>query len=326
MTIDYPMKRDPHDAAAGASGDSAGPQGDPSATPAGASSGPQGSGGAQGTGARKYDSGPIDVVALARGLDGARDAEPPPPLLKASQVGNVLKPGPPPLPLWVRILIGGALAAVCSVVGVRVYRAWMEHKAAEAAIAAAAAEKAAKEAKERAAIAKAAKEAKEAKEAEERAEAEKKAAAERDKARAAAEAIANANANAGNTKGHHHGSDKSSSSSRSHHGRGGAEVGNPPTTPVDTGPLPAFLTRDDILKGMQSIQSQVSACFAQYHVPGTALVGLSIASSGRVQKANVAGPLAGTPSGDCVAKAVRGTSFSRFSGKTMSVQYPIVLR
>lgn len=302
------MKRDPFDGP-GAGGDA--PAHSP---PPGPGGGPQG-GGAQGAGARKYDSGPIDVVALARGLDPGNEPTPPPPVLKASQLGQVLKPKPPPMPLWVRILLASAALAVCGVVGMRFYRSYQERKAAEAAAFAAAEAKAAKEAKERAAAVKAAKDAREAKEAAERAEAEKKAAAARAAALAAAEQAAATDPGA--SKGHH----RSSRSSRSSSSSAAAEP-----APASNEPLPANLTRDDILKGMQGIQPQVSSCFAQYHVPGTALVSMTISGSGRVSKANIVGPLAGTPTGDCVGKAVRGASFSRFSGKAMSVQYPIVLR
>jgi hypothetical protein len=56
------------------------------------------------------------------------------------------------------------------------------------------------------------------------------------------------------------------------------------------------------------------------------MVSLNIIPSGKVESANVVGALAGTPSGDCVAKAVRNATFGKFSGRAMSVQYPFVLR
>lgn len=89
--------------------------------------------------------------------------------------------------------------------------------------------------------------------------------------------------------------------------------------------LPDQLGRDDIKKGMTSVQSKAKACFQQYHVPGTALVAVVIGQSGKVQGADVKGVLAGTPTGDCVQKAVKGASFGRFKGSPMSVTYPFVL-
>jgi hypothetical protein len=301
------MKRDPYGGTAGAGGD---PAGDPPAPAPGG--GAQGSGGTQGPNAGGYDpGGPLDVVALARGLDDVKEADPPAPVLRRSQLHQVLKPRPAPLPLWIWILMAGAGLVLCGVVGMKLYRTQMERRAAETTAAAAVA-KAAKEAKARADAAKA------LKEAEERAEAERKAAAEREKAAAEAAALAAAAAANDPTKGN----DKSSRGSRSRsHSRGGEAE-----EPVDSGPVPPQLSREDILKGMQGIQPQVSACFAQYHVPGTALVGITIGSNGKVQKAKVAGPLAGTPTGDCITKAVKGATFGRFSAKAMSIQYPIVLR
>lgn len=90
--------------------------------------------------------------------------------------------------------------------------------------------------------------------------------------------------------------------------------------------LPEHLTRNDILTGVRSVQSRVAICYGQYHVPGTAMVNLNIAPTGKVESANVVGALAGTPSGDCVTKAARAATFARFSGPAMSVQYPFVLR
>ena len=68
------------------------------------------------------------------------------------------------------------------------------------------------------------------------------------------------------------------------------------------------------------------ACYQQYHVPGIAMVSVTIAKSGKVSSANVGGALAGTPTGDCVAKAVKTASFKQFKGAAMSIQYPFQLR
>jgi len=91
------------------------------------------------------------------------------------------------------------------------------------------------------------------------------------------------------------------------------------------GALPEHLTRNEIVAGMRTVQQRVSACFSQYHVPGTALVSLRIVPSGKVQSADVVGSLAHTPSGDCVARAARAASFAQFSGPAMSLQYPFAL-
>jgi predicted Zn finger-like uncharacterized protein len=89
--------------------------------------------------------------------------------------------------------------------------------------------------------------------------------------------------------------------------------------------LPDQLSRDDIKKGMGAAQSRAKTCFQQFHVPGTVLVNVIIGGSGKVQNAEVKSSFAGTPTGDCVAKAVKNASFGRFKGSPMSVTYPIVL-
>ena len=40
----------------------------------------------------------------------------------------------------------------------------------------------------------------------------------------------------------------------------------------------------------------------------------------------VRGPLAGTPEGDCVAKAVGSAQLPKFNGADMFIDYPFVLR
>lgn len=95
---------------------------------------------------------------------------------------------------------------------------------------------------------------------------------------------------------------------------------------ADDANLPDQLSRTDVLNGMRSVQSRVSACYQRYHVPGTAMVNLVIAKTGHVSEASVGGALANTPTGDCVSSAVKAARFSRFSGASMRVQYPFILR
>lgn len=89
--------------------------------------------------------------------------------------------------------------------------------------------------------------------------------------------------------------------------------------------LPAQLDRDAIKKGVSTSMRAAKACYQTYHVPGTALAALVIGGSGRVQSVATKGVLAGTPTGNCVAKALAQARFARFSGPAMKVTYPIVL-
>ena len=90
--------------------------------------------------------------------------------------------------------------------------------------------------------------------------------------------------------------------------------------------LPDQLSRDQIKAGMTSVSGKAVGCFQQFHVPGTALAKVNIAGSGRISSCDIMGVLSGTPTGDCVCKAVKSGSFGRFKGPAMSVTYPFMLR
>ncbi len=108
--------------------------------------------------------------------------------------------------------------------------------------------------------------------------------------------------------------------------RPAARAAAPAAAPADDPNLPDQLGRGDIVAGMNGIKGRVDGCSAQYHVPGTAMVSVVIGKNGRVSSASVQGALAGTPTGDCVARAVRGASFKKFKGSPMSINYPFILR
>ncbi|MBI5481336.1 MAG: zinc-ribbon domain-containing protein [Deltaproteobacteria bacterium] len=86
------------------------------------------------------------------------------------------------------------------------------------------------------------------------------------------------------------------------------------------------LEPSDIQKGMRGIKGRVQGCYDQYKVPGMVSVSVTIGSSGRVSSASVTGKFAGTPTGACVAGAVKGAKFDRFKGAALTITYPFVLR
>ena len=96
--------------------------------------------------------------------------------------------------------------------------------------------------------------------------------------------------------------------------------------PVPAQNLPAQLHSNEIQAAMRALGPQISACFAHFHVPGTVVVSGVIGGGGRMQSSRVAGAFANTPTGDCVARAVRKAAFPRFSGRPISVSYPFILR
>jgi hypothetical protein len=69
-----------------------------------------------------------------------------------------------------------------------------------------------------------------------------------------------------------------------------------------------------LVAGMNAVRPQVRACYERFHVPGTAMVNVAIAKSGRVSSAQVTGKFAGTPTGACVEAAVKTARFPPSDG------------
>ncbi len=101
-------------------------------------------------------------------------------------------------------------------------------------------------------------------------------------------------------------------------GGGGSNSAEP--APRTSGGLAETPARGDIIAAMGRVRSAVSACATGQH--GTVQVAVTFASSGRVTTANVGPPLAATPAGSCVARAVRSATVAPFSRPTFLVNYP----
>jgi hypothetical protein len=74
---------------------------------------------------------------------------------------------------------------------------------------------------------------------------------------------------------------------------------------------------------MERVRPKVHACFVRYREPGTALVRLRVAETGRVVSAVILGKFANTATGKCVELAVLTAEFPRHS--TDIVDYPFHL-
>jgi hypothetical protein len=88
----------------------------------------------------------------------------------------------------------------------------------------------------------------------------------------------------------------------------------------DGGPM----SKAALVKGLNDVRPLVGACYAKYQVPGTAMVNVVIAKSGKVTSAVVTGRFAGTPTGACVERAVRTARFPPSDG--FSAPYPFQLK
>jgi len=79
-----------------------------------------------------------------------------------------------------------------------------------------------------------------------------------------------------------------------------------------------------LVQGMNAVRPLVLACYERYGVPGTAMVDVRIARSGRVSSVVVrTGTFAGTPTGTCVAKAVRTARFPRSDGRRTAYAFQL---
>jgi len=84
------------------------------------------------------------------------------------------------------------------------------------------------------------------------------------------------------------------------------------------------ISKTALIRGINQVRPRVAACYQTYKVPGTALVNIVIAKSGRVSSARVSGKFAGTPTGACVEAAVKTARFPASDG--FSTPFPFQLK
>ncbi|HEU5055504.1 MAG TPA: energy transducer TonB [Kofleriaceae bacterium] len=85
------------------------------------------------------------------------------------------------------------------------------------------------------------------------------------------------------------------------------------------------LDRADVAKAMGAVRSQVMRCRDKEQYEGTVTVKFHVAPSGKVTSAEATGSKAGTPTGACVAAAVKKAAFPPFDGAPTSFTYPFLL-
>ncbi|MBK9037116.1 MAG: hypothetical protein IPL61_38710 [Myxococcales bacterium] len=108
---------------------------------------------------------------------------------------------------------------------------------------------------------------------------------------------------------------------------GGATKPNDDATPkAPTGPTKTSLEPKEIKAGMSAVAGAAQSCFGKHGVAGHVKVKAVVASSGAVSKVDALGEFAGTPTGGCVAAAVKGASFPAWTGAPMSVTYSFTLQ
>jgi len=84
------------------------------------------------------------------------------------------------------------------------------------------------------------------------------------------------------------------------------------------------MSKAALVAGLNAVRPQIHECYVRYQVPGTAMVNVVIAKSGRVAKAAVTGKFADTVTGACVERAVKTARFPVSDG--LSTPYPFQLK
>ncbi len=85
------------------------------------------------------------------------------------------------------------------------------------------------------------------------------------------------------------------------------------------------LSSKELRDGLSAKAGAAKACYGKYGVAGTVKVKVTIDPSGKVSKASATGDFAGTPSGDCVASALKEATFPAWDGAPMSTSYAVLL-
>jgi hypothetical protein len=98
------------------------------------------------------------------------------------------------------------------------------------------------------------------------------------------------------------------------------DVPSGPAKPTKKG-----LDRGDVEKAMDGVRAAIMKCREVEQFEGTVTIRFVVAPSGDVRSAEATGPKKGTPTGDCVAAAVKRARFPAFDGAPTSFTSPFLL-
>jgi len=105
------------------------------------------------------------------------------------------------------------------------------------------------------------------------------------------------------------------------------DSGAKPVVEDPTKNLPEKLVPSQILDSMKSIRDKIDVCYSQYQIPGVAEVSVSVTGkTGLVAGVKLRGAFADTPTGKCVADAVKELKFPLFKNETMTFSYKYELK
>ena len=100
----------------------------------------------------------------------------------------------------------------------------------------------------------------------------------------------------------------------------------PAKAPVADETLPDQLSREQVVRAMRAVEGRIHSCFLTHKQEGTATVRVVIQGNGTIEGLQVGAPFDGTPTGECVKKAVADAPFGHFVGEKMTIIYPFLLR
>ncbi len=90
--------------------------------------------------------------------------------------------------------------------------------------------------------------------------------------------------------------------------------------------LPRRLSSDQIRDALQPARNAARKCYEAFGIAGTARFKITISSDGSVIGLRQSGDFTDTPTGACVAKAVKATVFPKSRKPQTSIDYPFILR
>jgi hypothetical protein len=100
----------------------------------------------------------------------------------------------------------------------------------------------------------------------------------------------------------------------------------PPPAYGPDGKLANKPTKEQVVAAMACIASRVVRCYDQFKEAGLATARITVAPTGEVSSATVAGSLAETQEARCIEQAIRKARFAEFDGPPMTINYPFMLR
>jgi hypothetical protein len=101
---------------------------------------------------------------------------------------------------------------------------------------------------------------------------------------------------------------------------------SPGGKPNENAPVADTLSMTAIKDAMKPVVLASTQCFQQFAIAGTAKLKLTVAGDGTVAKYEQQGDFVGTPTGECIDKAVKNVSFPRTKKPSTSFAFPIQLK